>query len=82
MSDPLFFTERVWPCHAGGYWWSAEALELAPGVGVTFNESALATAPFKWLATKRIRRAKRRFEEERSKPASRAKDHAQSRGGR
>lgn len=62
----LFFSERVYPCHAGGYWWAVESVDVPALVSDTelhadhiFNETALGTASTRWGARRKIKRAKR-----------------------
>ncbi len=43
------------------YYWRVEVLELLPGPAFGFDEVAMATAPVKWIARWRLRRAKRRL---------------------
>lgn len=61
IEDRLWYQERIWPCHAGGYYWRVEVLELLPGPAYGFDEVAMATAPVKWIARWRLRRAGRRL---------------------
>lgn len=61
----LFFSERIWSCHAGGYWWMVEGVSLPTFTGPDgFNESALGQAPFKWIARLKIRRCKKAMAEQ------------------
>lgn len=61
-STEVFFADRIWPCHAGGYWWTIECVHIDAFHGPDgFNESALGTAPFKWLARRKIKRYKKQF---------------------
>jgi hypothetical protein len=60
MTGELFVSERIRPCHAGGYWVSAEAIKVAGGT-VKSVGSALGTAHTKWGARRKLRRYKREF---------------------
>ncbi|HET7455437.1 MAG TPA: hypothetical protein VFJ76_07950 [Solirubrobacterales bacterium] len=61
-ASDIFFSERIWPCHAGGYWWAVECIDIEAIHGKDgFNESALGTAGFKWSARRKIKRYKRQF---------------------
>lgn len=62
IAPELFVAERVWPCHAGGYWFSVEGIVFNAAIAETVG-SALGTAATKWGARRKIRRYKREFAE-------------------
>lgn len=64
MSGQMFFSESISPCHAGGYWWGIEALEILDGGDFGFSESAGGAVAFKWLARRKFRHYKRQFTKE------------------
>lgn len=61
MEDHLFFSERIWPCHAGGCWWRVEAISFRPDGSLGFRKVAIDRASVKWLARRKINSYKRRL---------------------
>lgn len=63
--EVFFFCERIWPCHAGGYWFRVEAITVqAIATGKGFNETALGTSSTKLGARWKLRRWKRQLTRE------------------
>lgn len=60
MRVDLFVAERIWPCHAGGYWFSVEGIVFNAGIPRTVG-SALGTTATKWGARRKLRRYKQKF---------------------